>query len=266
MRSPGLIPIVFVLSVLSCRKGPELVAPDSPLASELKLLERQVSSLQAAIVDAKKGELFPIGDIAVGVSQETVQRTLLQALPIEQPVAKDFRARIDRAEVTFLSMQGSVKLEGRIWALADPGTFADLTLMGGIDAVEVESGTGILTAAIVLDGWDVKRASAIGAESDWIKQAVLMLGDDALTALRALVPPIRIPVGIENGVDLPGIFGPPVTIPAGHMPFDAQVSRVLPLSGRLWAMVHVTTTGWQKATPTPTPTSTPTPTPKAVKP
>jgi hypothetical protein len=246
MRVSILLRITVVALMAACAEKPELVAPDSPLASELKLLERQTSALKSAIADATRGELFPSGDIAVGVSEEVVQSTLAQALPLEQPVAQGFRARIERATVSFRSMQGSVTLEGRIWASSEPGTFAELILLGGIRDVEVERESGVLRADIVLDGWDVKRAAALGAESDLIEGLVRRLGDRGLSALRDLVPAVRIPVGIEDGIDLPGASGP-FTIPSGHLPFDAAVSRVLPLSGRLWVMIHVTTAGWQRS-------------------
>lgn len=246
MRSPILLPIVATLLIAACGREEERVQPDSALASELKLLERQVSSLKSAIDDSRQGELFPKDDIAIGVSEEVVQSTVSQALPIEKPVGTEFVARIERAVVSFRSMQGSVKLEGRVWAVADPGTYADLVLLGGIPEVRIDT-EGVLRAEIVLDGWDVKRAAAIGTESDWIKALVRMLGDRGLTALRDLTPDVRIPVGIERGIDLPGVSGGTVTIPAGRLPMDAEVSRVLPLSGRLWAMVHVTSTGWVRA-------------------
>jgi hypothetical protein len=197
-------------------------------------------------VDARKGDLFAARDLAIGVTEETVQKAVAQALPIERPVGTEFRARVDRVIVSFRSMQGSVRLEGRAWTVKDPGTYADLVLLGGIQDVEVEKNTGVLTAEIVLDGWDVQRAAAAGAEMDWIKTLVRLLGDRGLAALRDLVPGVRIPVGIEKGIELPGISGSPVTVPAGHLPLDVRVSRVLPLSGRLWAMIHVSTSGWEK--------------------
>ena len=247
MRS-AILPLFLVgLAIAGCGRKAEVVEPDSPLASERKLLDRQVSSLRSAIVDAKRGELFAPGDLAVSVSEEAVQKAVSQAFPIEQPVGGEFRARIDRALVSFRSMQGSVRLEGRVWALSDPGTWADLALLGGIHEVEVDESSGMLTARIVLDGYDVQRASAAGAEMDWLKDLVRLLGDRGLASLRDLVPAIRIPVGIEQGIDLPGISGGAVTIPAGRLPLEARVSRVLPLSGRLWAMIHVTTSGWVRA-------------------
>lgn len=245
MRSLILPPIAAVLLIAGCAREVEQVQPDSALASELKLLERQVASLKVAIADARRGELFPPGDIAIGVSEEVVQSAVSQALPIEKPVGTEFKARIDRAAVSFRSGQGSVKLGGRVWALADPGTYADLVLLGGIEDMVIDKETGVLRAEILLDGWDVKRAAAIGAESEWIKALVRVLGDRGLGALRELVPDVRIPVGIERGIELPGISGGAVTIPSGRLPMDATVSRVLPLSGRLWAMVHVTSTGWE---------------------
>lgn len=247
MRS-AILPLFLVgLAMAGCGRKEAVVENDSPLASELKLMDRQVSSLRSAIADAKEGVLFASDDLAVGVAEEAVQEAVSQAFPIERPVGTGFRARIDRALVSFRSMQGSVRLEGRVWALSDPGTWADLALLGGIHEVEVEESSGRLTASIVLDGYDVQRASAAGAEMDWVKDLVRLLGDRGLASLRDLVPAIRIPVSIEKGIDLPGISGGAVTIPAGRLPLEARVSRVLPLSGRLWAMVHVATSGWVRA-------------------
>ena len=251
MRPPILLRIALVpLLVVShggCRKAPEVVSPDSPMASELKLLERQVASLKVAIQDAKRGELFSPGDIAIGVTEEVVQTVLSQAFPIEQELSEDFAGRIERAIVSFRSMQGSVRLEGRVWAKADPATYADLVLLGGIHEVEIDRDTVVLRARIALDGWDVQRASAAGMEFEWTRGLVRMIGEKGLEALRNLVPALRIPVGIERGIDLPGVNGGAVSIPAGHLPLEAEVARVLPISGRLWAMVDVGTSGWKKS-------------------
>lgn len=251
MRPPILLRIALVLllipSLSGCRRAAEVVSPDSPMASELKLLERQVASLKEAIQDAKRGELFSPGDIAIGVTEEVVQTVLSEAFPIEQAVSEDFVGRIDRAIVSFRSMQGSVRLEGRVWAKADPATYADLILLGGIHEVEIDRDTGVLRARIALDGWDVQRASAAGMEFEWTRELVRMIGEKGLETLRNLVPPVRIPVGIERGIDLPGVQGGVVSIPAGHLPLEAEVARVLPISGRLWAMVDVSSSGWRKS-------------------
>lgn len=251
MRPPILLRIVLGLLIASPLAGcgkPNVVEKNSPLASELKLLERQVTALKEAIRDAKRGELFSTRAIAIGVSEEVVQTVVSQALPIEGPVSSDFVARIDRAIVSFASMQGSVRLEGRVWSIADPNTYADLVLLGGIHEVDIDHDTGVLRAQIALDGWDIQRAAAVGMEFGWTKELVRVLGERGLVALRDLVPDVRIPVGIERGIDLPGVSGGVVTIPKGRLPLDAAVARVLPLSGRLWAMVEVTTTGWQRPT------------------
>ncbi len=251
MRPPILLRIALALLLAppigSCRKAADVVTPDSPLASELKLLERQVASLKEAVRDAKRGELFSPGDIAIGVTEEVVQTVLSQAFPIEQSVSEDFVGRIDRAIVSFRSMQGSVRLEGRVWAKADPATYADLILLGGIHEVDIDRDTGVLRAQIALDGWDVQRAAAVGMEFEWTKGLVRTLGEKGLVALRALVPDVSIPVAIERGIDLPGVNGGVVSIPAGHLPLEAEVARVLPLSGRLWAMIDVSSTGWKNS-------------------
>jgi hypothetical protein len=246
MRPPILLPIAVALSTLGCAKTAEIFQKDSPLASELKLLERQVGSLKTAIADAKRGVLFSQNDIAIGVSESVIQSTLSQAFPIERPVGRDFKARIERASVSFQSMQGAIRLEGRVWALASPDTYAELILMGGIQDVVVDPRNGVLRAEIVLDGWDVQRAAAVGMEFTWTKDLVKALGDRGLSALRDLVPAVRIPVAIERGIVLKGVSEGPVRIPSGHLPIDARVERVLPLSGRLWVMVATSTSGWER--------------------
>lgn len=248
MRASILLRIACVLGVGACaRPGSEAPAPDPLLVSQERLLERQVDALRTAIADAKAGLLFPPDDIAVGVSESVVQATIAQALPIEKAVGAEFRARVDRVVVSFRSMQGSVRLEGRVWAVADPGTYADLFLLGGLEQARVDRSTGTLEGSIVLDGWDVQRAVAAGAEMDWIRDLVHLVGDRGLEELRELVPQVRIPVGVEQGIDLPGLAGGPVTVPAGRLPLDASVTRVLPLSGRLWVMIGVRSGGWRKA-------------------
>ena len=84
----------------------------------------------------------------------------------------------------------------------------------------------------------------MGAEASLVTEAARLLGEHGLDALRDLVPPIRIPVGVEQEIDLPGVSGGPISIPSGRLPLDAKVSRVLPLGRRLWVMIDVTTTGW----------------------
>ena len=60
-----------------------------------------MTSLKAAIADARRGELFPQGDIAIGVSEEVVRSAVSPALPIEKPVGTEFMARIHRGDGAF---------------------------------------------------------------------------------------------------------------------------------------------------------------------
>ena len=263
MRAFPLLVLGVCLPAIACGRGGRDALRDSPRASEMQLLERQVVSLRKALSDSKGGKLFPPDQLAVGVSEQVVQALILQALPIESPVGSQFHARIDRATVSLHGMQGAVKLEGRIWAVIDPSTFANLTLMGGIDGVEIERATGQLRAKIVIDGFDVTRAAAIGAEGEVVTEAARMLGRQGLGALRNLVPPLRIPVGIQQDLDISGISDGPIRFPAGRLSLEATVSRVLALSGRLWVMIDVATPGWS---PLPAPAVPPRPASDAKKP
>lgn len=247
-----LLPTVATAAfIFACRPAKQALEETNTTASraaqadaEKKRLERQVAALERAIVDSKKGALFSPDYLAVGASEDVAKQLIARALPIEKDVTKDFHAKIDQAQVSFRSFEASVVLQGRISRKGDPSTFADLKLIGGIPTIEIEENGKTLRADIVLDSFDVTRAAAMGAEHDLVTLAARELGARGLDALRELVPPLRFPITLEQAIDVPGVSEGPATIRGGRLPLSAKVARVLPVSGRLWAMVAVDTAGW----------------------
>jgi hypothetical protein len=248
----GFVLAATVLLAPACNRSRPNATASASLAEravETQQLERQVEALKRALVDAQKGALFSPDHLAIGASEEVAQALIARALPIEKEIAGRFQSRIERATVSFRSLQASVVLEGRVSHKEDGETFADLKLFGGIPTIEVDPGGRTLRADIVLDSFQVTRAAAAGAEHALVTMVARELGERGLDALRALVPPLRLPVALEQAISMPGVTEGPVAIQGGELPLRASVARVLPISGRLWAMVDVKDDGWRTAGP-----------------
>jgi hypothetical protein len=130
----------------------------------------------------------------------------------------------------------------------NPGTFADLTLMGGLDELQIDPRTGTLTARVGLYHFEVRRAAAGGLQIGLVDSVVEEVGRQRLDSLRDLVPPLQIPVHLESGFTIPGLGEGVVQVEPGELPFQLSVTRVAPMGGRLWVMIQATAGPW-KATP-----------------
>ena len=56
--------------------------------------------------------------------------------------------------------------------------------------------------------------------------------------LKDVLPPIQIPVKVQQSIDLPAVTTGPVRIDGARMPLEVSVSQVLAGQGRLWISVH----------------------------
>ncbi len=52
------------------------------------------------------------------------------------------------------------------------------------------------------------------------------------------LPPIQIPVKVQQSIDLPAVTRGPVRIDGARMPLQVAVSQVVAGQGRLWIAVH----------------------------
>ncbi len=240
---------VLALAAAACREG----GPTPRARAEEALLKRQVEGLRSLIEAAERKQLFSADHLAIGVEEALVRELLAATLPQEKTIAGRARVRLEKADVSFRSVQSVVTVSGRVSSQSEPSTFADLTLTGGLDRIEVNPQTGKLVARVVLDDFEVQRAAAGGAESGFVRSAVESLGQQGLESLSELVPPIEIPVRLEQQIEMGGLGEGPVSVMPARLPLTAVVAQVLPLSGRLWVMIEVTAGPWQKREPAPAP-------------
>lgn len=240
-RLKSLLLAVATLA-LACRR----YDTESALArAEKNVLERQIAGLRDVVALAEKGPLLPKDAIAVAVDEALVRDLIAVSLPLEQIVAERYKVRIERAEVSFVSQESVVRLHGRVSSLTAPETFVDLMLLGGIDTLEVDAQSGRLRGAVVLDHFEVRRASAAGAESRTVAALVEELGRERLEAFKTLVPRIEIPVRLDQRLVLKGPGDGPVSVRAGELPLHVAVARVLPVAGRLWVLLDVSIGAWK---------------------
>lgn len=249
MVGPGLLtrplaaPLgaLLVLGLFGCRRYDD---ESARARAEGAVLERQVAGLRALVALAEQGPVLPAEAFAIGVDETLVRDLLAAGLPLEAVVGERFRARVERAEVSFEANQSQVSLHGRVSTLQDASTFVDLTLRGALDRIELPPASGRLRAKVVLDGIDVQRASAAGMSSTAAGALAEELGRERLESFEALVPALEIPVQLDQRLALKALTDGPVTMPAGELPLHVVVSRVVPLAGRLWVLLDLTAGPW----------------------
>lgn len=242
----GLTVALAASLVVACGRGNSDEAARA--RREKAILDRQIPGLRELVALAEKGTLFSPDWLAIGIDEKLVQDLLAASLPQEQGIGERFKARVETAEVSFRGNQGLVTLRGRVGPREDPDTWADLTLMGGFDELKIDAGTGALTARVGLYHFEVQRAAAGGMQIGLVGSVVEELGRQRLDSLRDLVPPLQIPVRLESGLTIPGMGEGAVQMEAGELPFQLDVTRVVPLRGRLWVLIKAKAGPW-KATP-----------------
>ena len=109
-------------------------------------------------------------------------------------------------------------------------------MIGALEDIEVEPSSSTLRARIAVDHIGIEKAAGIeqvlsGSTMDEVARLVRLQLKDRL-------PPIQIPVKVQQSIDLPAVTKGPVRIDGARMPLQAAVSQVLAGQGQLWIAVH----------------------------
>ena len=233
MRVVGLLVLAGALA--GCRG-------DSQARAEAAILRRQIGGLRQLIADDEKGRLFPPDQLAIGIRQDLVRDLLQRRLPLETVPVPPLRVRLETADIAFEGGQSLVTLQGRVRPLDGVATYADLTLSGGLHRFEVDAKGGILRARVELDHVDLRRVEADTAVERGLVEALNdTLRGRGLGAVGDVLPAVEMPIRLDQVVDFPGVDAGILSVPAGRMPIDVSVARVVPVAGRLWVFLQVTT-------------------------
>jgi hypothetical protein len=231
-RAPRLGPLAAALLVAGC--GGAQGAGE--LHARKKVVEREVKGLRAVVARLEQGAPgLPPGDVMIAVEDALLRQLLEAQLPLEADVER-FHVRLDKAQVAF---RGSplVTLEGRVGLREQTGIEGEVRLLGALDDIRLDAESGTLRAAIAVDHIDLRRVAGL---EQLVSGAAL---DDLARGLRvelaSRLPPITIPVKVQQRIELPALAAGPVRIAGASMPLDVEVSQVLAIGGTLWVAVHV---------------------------
>jgi hypothetical protein len=205
------------------------------LRAQKVVLQREVDGLRESVSRLERGEpVFPMEDIAVAID-EALLRDLIQAeLPFETDVDA-LHLLLSQAEVRF---QGAptVRLRGHMTRSGLIDIEAAVEVIGALAEIAVDDAKGTLTAKIAVDHIQIEKAAGIeklitGSTMDEIARRLRL-------AIANRLPTIRIPVKLEQAIELPVVDEGPVRVAGARLPIDVAVDRVFAGRGRLWVAIR----------------------------
>lgn len=202
-------------------------------------LEAQVSGLQELIAKAERGELVTADQLAVSVDESVARELLNVPLPQEKIIGGNVRVSIEKAEPYFRGSQGAMLFRARATSQRMPAQFAELELGGGLDEMKLVEGR--LSARVRLIHFSIVKAS-VGP----LAQAALeSLVRENLDSIQDLIPPLEVPVHLDERVAIPGFDEGPVSVKGGALAVKAKVSHVLYANQRMWVLIDAGIGEWE---------------------
>jgi hypothetical protein len=205
------------------------------LRAQRVVLQREVDGLREAVARLEKGQpILPLDDVAIAIDEALVRDVIGAQLPFDADVDR-FHLALKEAEVHFrgspvVRLRGSLKLRER------PGLEAAVAVIGALEDIRVDAASSTLRARVAVDHIGIEKAAGIesvlsGSTLDEVARLVRL-------QVKGKLPPIQIPVKVQQSIDLPAVTTGPVRIDGARMPLQVAVSHVLAGQGRLWIAVH----------------------------
>ncbi len=199
------------------------------------VLKREVEGLRDNVARLEKGQpILPLDDVAIAIDDTLLRDLITAQLPFEMDVDR-FHLSLTEVEAQF---RGSpiVRLRGVLSSKERPDLVAAVNVIGALEGIAVEEASSTLRAKIAVDHIGIEKAAGLeqvlsGATMDEMARLVRLQLADRL-------PPVQIPVKVQQSIDFPAVTSGPVRIDGARMPLQASVSHVLAGQGRLWVAVH----------------------------
>ena len=227
----ALVP-VLVLSAFACEskfKG------GGDLRAQKVVLKREVDGLREAVARLEKGQpILPIDDVAIAIDDTLVRDLIAAQLPFEMDVDR-FHVSLTEAEARF---RGSpvVRLRGALNLKERPDLAAVVNVIGALEEHRRRPGQrhpeGPDRRRPHRDREGGRHRAAAERRDDGRG------GPDGPPPDQGPLPPIQIPVKVQQSIDLPAVTTGPVRIDGATMPLQVAVSQVLAGQGLLWISVH----------------------------
>jgi hypothetical protein len=239
--SRRVLALALILAVgpacAACRRQPRArVTADQAVAA------RQRRGLERLVAKASAGQLMPVEEVLVVVDQSLVQDLLGTSLPYERVISDKYRVRVIKAGVTFDDGAAIVRLEGRAsLAAGGEAAFADVTVVGSLDIVELDPSSGILRGRVRIIAVEARRVAVLGMHAP-AERLVEDLSRQGVAAFNVFASSIEIPVQLEREVTLPAV-GPEggVRIAAAAVPVRLAVVGLTAFRGKLWVSIDAAT-------------------------
>jgi hypothetical protein len=227
----GLVP-ALALAALACDgqfKG------GGDLRAQKVVLKREVDGLREIVARLERGEpVLPLDDVAISIDDTFVRDLVAAQLPFDADIDR-FHLSLKEAEAQF---RGSpvVRLRGALYLRSKPDLEAAVTVLGALEDIQVEQSSSTLKAKIVVDHIGIEKAAGIekilaGSTMDEVARMIRL-------QIRDELPPIQIPVKVQQSIDLPAVTSGPVRIDGARMALQVAVSQVTAGQGRLLIGVH----------------------------
>lgn len=206
------------------------------LRAQKVVLKREVEGLREIVARLERGEeMLPLDDVAISIDDAFVRDLVAAQLPFDMDVDR-FHLSLKEAQALF---RGSpvVRLRGALNLRKRPDLEAAVTVIGALVDIQVDQASSALKAKIAVDHLEIEKAAGIeailtGSTMDEVARLVrLQLADQ--------LPPIQIPVKVQQSIDLPAVTQGPVRIDGASMPLQVAVSQVVAGQGKLWIAVHI---------------------------
>jgi hypothetical protein len=224
--------VALALSAAACGGKSE---SGGALHAQKVILQREVEGLRDIAARLERNEpLLPSGDVAIAIEDSLLRDIITAQLPFDVDVDR-YHLSLKEAEVSF---RGSpvVRLRGTLNLKTYPNLLAQVNVVGALENIEVNAATPTLKARIVIDHLGIENAA--GLES-FLSGSTL---DDVARMIRIEIknqmPPVQIPVNVQQNIDLPAVTRGPVRIDGAQLPLKVAVSGVVATQGQLWIAVH----------------------------
>jgi hypothetical protein len=191
------------------------------------LYEAQIAQLETLVATARQSGVRR-DRLFIGVTEDVFREVVRATLPQEVLLGQGVKLRLETAEAFFRYSTGVVLFEGRVQSVEHPSLFLAVRLAGGLDRVDYAEGR--LTTRIRVYYFEV-LGSALG---DLGKAVIEGLAREHMPAIENVVPPIEIPVRVEQGLTVAAFNEGPVSAGPGTLPIAVSVARVVTLNERLW--------------------------------
>jgi hypothetical protein len=246
MTKPAIAVALALLPALlaSCRTETREAAE---ARARKALYQKQIAQLETLVATARQSGV-PRDRLYIGVTEDVFREVVRATLPRVVRLGQRVRLRLETAEASFRYSTGVVQFEGRVESVEHPSLFLAVRLAGGLDRVDYAEGR--LTTRIRVYYFEV-LGSALG---DIGKAVIEGLAREHMSAIENVVPPIEIPVRVEQGLTVAAFNEGPVSAGPGTLPFAASVARVITLNGRLWIGLDLRVGPWKREdAPSPSP-------------